>query len=53
MNGKMLIDRLEAINRVLRFLNDNYPCDCGDNECPVNFFEADAIVDIVLGIDRD
>lgn len=52
MNGKMLIEKLEAINRVLGFLNDNYPCDCGDLECPRNYFEAVEIVDLVLGDTR-
>jgi hypothetical protein len=47
--GKTLIDRLEAINKVLWFLNKNYPCDCGDSDCPVNYFEAVDIVKIVLG----
>ena len=50
--GKTLIEKLEAINKVLRFLNDNYPCYCGDFECPINYFEAVAIVDLVLGDSR-
>lgn len=39
--------RLRAVNATLAFLNDNYPCDCGDSECPTNYFEAEELVSIV------
>ncbi len=36
-----------AVDAVLKFLNDNYPCDCGDADCPANYFEAEELVSIV------
>ena len=38
-------------DRLLRgiegFLDANYPCRCGDDECPGNLYEAMALVEMV------
>lgn len=33
--------------RVQAFMDANYPCDCGDADCPGNYYEAGEIVRIV------
>jgi hypothetical protein len=38
-------DRL--LTAVNRFLDDNYPCRCGDGECPGNYYESIEIVEMV------
>ena len=41
----MTDDRL--LNAITRFLDDHYPCRCGDDECPGNLYEAMEIVETV------
>lgn len=41
----------ELVQRITAFLDANYPCRCGDRECPGNYWEAEAIVDIVRAWD--
>ncbi|KQO98444.1 hypothetical protein [Leifsonia sp. Leaf264] len=40
--------RLAAEEAVEAFLTGNYPCTCGDPECPGHRFEASMIVQIVV-----
>jgi hypothetical protein len=38
-------DRL--LRGIERFLDANYPCRCGDDECPDNLYEAMELVELV------
>lgn len=40
----------DAVVRVAEFLEKNYPCKCDNNDpdCPGEYYEAEAIVEMVL-----
>jgi len=40
----------ETTVKVATFLEKNYPCKCGDNDpdCPGEYYEAQAIVEMIM-----